>query len=250
MGSCSNVAGRDERILWYTDTVACAILITTRRGRGLQNFLSTSTPKKNPQRGRAKSSALINKTLELHTMVPTVSRLARILITHTRSGSSILCLRPFLPRPSRVRSEVRELAAARTREIATLRLCLSTSLSLSIPSLLPLRAGETRALQPNKGNLRRHPLPVPLLPSSLVCTVSAVIHWFTECVYISRRYAFKLVRGCVCFSIVECNLSNYCSCLRINYYLELLRGHARELCLLCEIVRAKLRAYIAPIIRL
>lgn len=103
----------------------------------------------------AKSSALINKTLELH-MADTdcLSRSGILFITHVHSHIYARARSSTLPSPL-LRSGVafRSARAAYTREIATL--CLSLSLSTS--SLLPLRAGETRALQSNKGNLRCHP---------------------------------------------------------------------------------------------
>lgn len=88
--------------------------------------------------------------------------------THTRARPSTLRSVLFF-HSSEMRLDVRGLAvAARTHEIATLPrsfsplppflfLFLSVFLSFSSYLPLPLRASETRALQPNKGNLRRHP---------------------------------------------------------------------------------------------
>lgn len=137
----------------------------------------------------AKSSTLINKTLALHgdTDCLPSRRYSCYAATHvhtyayTRACTYIRA--PFNP------SFVRSFSCARRGCVQTCSwACCSTytwdrhhrsfSLSPSTPSLLPLRAGEMRALQPNKGKLRPSPLySAPLLPSSLLRTTPAVIFW-------------------------------------------------------------------------
>jgi len=109
-------------------------------------LLLASTPRKEELRPSAKtrtakSSALINKTLELHIMPPTVCRRVAVFLlrsytntcithkTHTHTHTRISfspSLRPFL---SLVESAFKSAWASyrRTREIATLSACLSIS---------------------------------------------------------------------------------------------------------------------------
>lgn len=141
-----------------------AILIATTSG-----LLLASTPKKKSRPSMktrtAKSSALINKTLELHT--GNTDRLSRsdilfimLLHTQTHTHTCVRAFQSFLLLCSF--GSCVQKCGQHTWDRHPLS--VSVSLSSSTPSLLPLRAGKTRALQPNKGNLRRHPLyPTQLL---------------------------------------------------------------------------------------
>lgn len=149
------------------DTVTCTILIMamSARRREIAKFLSASAPRKkglhpSAMARMAKSSDLINKTLELHIMPPTVCR--RVAVFLLRSYTNTRILQPFASSFSFanrgcVQKCLDWLQRAHVRSPPSA--CRSVPLSLFIP-LLPLQAGETRVLQPNKGQPSSSPFTV------------------------------------------------------------------------------------------